>query len=56
MRSDSIKKGVERAPHRTLLKALGLTSKEIEQPLVGIVNSFNELSPAIFTSEPSLKR
>ena len=45
MRSDVIKKGVERAPHRTLLKALGLTSKEIEQPLVGIVNSFNEVIP-----------
>ncbi len=45
MRSDIIKKGVERAPHRTLLKALGLTSKEIEQPLVGIVNSFNEVIP-----------
>jgi dihydroxy-acid dehydratase len=45
MRSDSIKQGIERAPHRTLLKALGLTSKEIQQPLVGIVNSFNEVIP-----------
>ena len=45
MRSDVIKQGVERAPHRTLLRALGLTSKEIEQPLVGIVNSFNEVIP-----------
>lgn len=45
MRSDVIKKGLERAPHRTLLKALGLTSKEMKQPLVGIVNSFNEVIP-----------
>jgi len=45
MRSDVIKKGLERAPHRTLLKALGLTSKEMKQPLVGIANSFNEIVP-----------
>ena len=45
MRSDIIKKGVERAPQRSLLRALGLTSKEIERPLVGIVNSFNEVIP-----------
>ena len=32
MRSDEMKKGLERAPHRTLFKALGLTDKEIEQP------------------------
>jgi len=45
MRSDIIKKGVERAPHRSLMRALGLTSREIEQPIVGIVNSFNEIIP-----------
>ena len=45
MRSDVIKKGVERAPHRSLMRALGLTSREIEQPMVGIVNSFNEIIP-----------
>ena len=45
MRSNVIKKGVERAPQRSLLRALGLTSKEIQQPLVGIVNSFNEVIP-----------
>ncbi len=45
MRSDMMKKGVERTPHRALLKALGLTDKEIYQPLVGIVNSFNEIIP-----------
>jgi len=45
MRSDVIKKGFERAPHRSLMRALGLTSREIEQPIVGIVNSFNEVIP-----------
>ena len=45
MRSDSTKKGVERAPHRSLMRALGLTSREIEQPIVGVVNSFNEIIP-----------
>ncbi len=45
MRSDATKKGVERAPHRSLMRALGLTSREIEQPIVGIVNSFNEIIP-----------
>jgi dihydroxy-acid dehydratase len=45
MRSDVTKKGVERAPHRSLMRALGLTSREISQPIVGIVNSFNEVIP-----------
>ena len=45
MRSDAAKKGVERAPHRSLLRALGLTTREIEQPIIGIVNSFNEVIP-----------
>src|SRR4030042_624270 len=45
MRSDIVKKGLERAPHRSLLRALGLTQKDIEQPLIGIVNSFNEVVP-----------
>jgi dihydroxy-acid dehydratase len=45
MRSDVTKKGIERAPHRSLMHALGLTAREIEQPIVGIVNSFNEIIP-----------
>lgn len=45
MNSDSVKKGVDRAPHRSLFKALGLTDREINKPLVGIVNSFTELVP-----------
>ena len=45
MRSDIIKKGVERAPHRSLLYALGLTEKEMNAPFIGIANSFNEIIP-----------
>ena len=45
MRSDAAKKGVERAPHRSLMHALGLSSKDIEQPIIGIANSFNEVIP-----------
>jgi dihydroxy-acid dehydratase len=45
MRSDAVKKGLERAPHRSLLKAMGITDEEIERPFVGIVNSWNELIP-----------
>ena len=45
MRSDQMKKGLERAPHRSLFKALGLTDREIERPMIGIANSANELIP-----------
>ena len=45
MNSDAIKKGPEHAPHRSLLKAMGYTSSQIEKPLIGIVNSFNEIVP-----------
>ena len=45
MRSDRMKKGVERAPHRSLLKALGLTDKEISQPIIGVASSANEIIP-----------
>ena len=45
MRSDRIKKGVNEAPQRTLLHALGLTDKEIEKPLIGIVSSKNDIVP-----------
>jgi len=45
MRSDTIKKGVVRAPHRSLLRALGLTEQELKRPLVGIVNSHSEIIP-----------
>ena len=45
MRSDQIKKGVERAPNRSLLYALGYTEEELNRPLVGIVSSWNEIVP-----------
>ena len=45
MRSDLMKKGIERAPHRSLLKAMGYTDEEIARPIVGIANSFNEIVP-----------
>lgn len=45
MRSDKMKKGVERAPHRSLLKAMGLTHEEISRPIIGIANSASELIP-----------
>ena len=45
MKSDQMKKGPERAPQRSLLKAMGYTDSQIEKPLVGIVNSFNEVIP-----------
>jgi len=45
MRSDLMKKGMARAPHRSLLYALGLTKDEIERPIIGIANSANEIIP-----------
>jgi dihydroxy-acid dehydratase len=45
MRSDAMKKGVARAPHRSLLYALGLTKNEIDRPIIGVVNSANEIIP-----------
>ncbi|MFC2020502.1 dihydroxy-acid dehydratase [Chloroflexota bacterium] len=45
MKSDAIKKGIERAPHRSLLYALGCTPGEMDKPFVGIVNSFSEIVP-----------
>ncbi|GAB4116525.1 MAG: dihydroxy-acid dehydratase [Candidatus Caldatribacteriota bacterium] len=45
MRSDVIKKGVARAPHRSLLKALGITDEEMKKPFIGVAQSFNEIIP-----------
>ena len=45
MRSDTVTKGKQQAPHRSLLNALGLTPEEMERPLVGIVSSYNEIVP-----------
>ena len=43
MKSDIVKKGIERAPHRSLFKAMGYSDKELERPLIGIANSANEI-------------
>lgn len=45
MRSDSVKKGVQQAPHRSLFNALGYTKEELNKPLIGIVSSYNEIVP-----------
>jgi len=45
MRSDLMKKGLERAPHRSLFKAMGYTDEEISRPMIGVVNSANEIIP-----------
>ena len=45
MKSDNMKKGVQCAPQRSLLHALGMTNEEIDKPLIGIVSSYNEIVP-----------
>jgi len=45
MRSDAMKSGIARAPHRSLLYALGLSRNEIKRPIIGIANSANEIIP-----------
>ena len=45
MRSDQIKKGTEKAPHRALLKSLGLQDDDIAKPLIGIANSYTNIVP-----------
>jgi dihydroxy-acid dehydratase len=45
MRSDIVKKGIEKAPHRALFKAMGYTDEEIRRPLIGVVNSKNDIVP-----------
>lgn len=45
MKSDQVKRGIERAPHRALLKACGYTQDEINRPLIGIANSANTVIP-----------
>ncbi|HSN92493.1 MAG TPA: dihydroxy-acid dehydratase [Anaeromyxobacteraceae bacterium] len=48
MRSDTIKKGFERAPHRSLLRATGLRDEDFEKPFIGIANSHVDLIPGHF--------
>ena len=45
MRSDTVKKGIERAPHRSLLRAVGLKDQDFTRPFIGIANSYSEVVP-----------
>ena len=45
MRSDEVKKGYTRAPNRSLLRALGVTDREMDLPFIGIANSWNTVVP-----------
>jgi len=45
MRSDGVKKGIERAPHRALLRATGVCQEDFAKPFIGIINSFSEVVP-----------
>ncbi|SHO45107.1 dihydroxy-acid dehydratase [Anaerocolumna xylanovorans] len=45
MKSDSVKTGIQQAPHRSLFNALGITREELDRPIIGIVSSYNEIVP-----------
>ena len=45
MKSDNIKKGIQRAPHRSLLRACGLEDDDFKKPFIGIANSFTDIVP-----------
>ncbi len=45
MKSDTVKRGLERAPHRSLLHAVGWSKADIDKPIIGLVNSFSEIVP-----------
>ncbi len=48
MRSDEVKKNAERAPHRSLFRAMGYTEEELERPLIGVANPKSEIVPGHF--------
>ena len=45
MRSDAVKKGFEKAPHRALLRAVGLKEEDFKKPFVAVVNSYVDIVP-----------
>ena len=57
MNSDQVRKGMERAPHRSLMRATGLKGDDFSKPFIGVCNSFNEVIPGhvhvfgLFTDE-----
>lgn len=55
MRSDQIKKGLERTPHRALLYATGITERDLDKPFIGIATSFSDIVPG-HTGMRSLER
>ena len=52
MKSDKTKKGVERAPHRSLFRAMGYTDEELARPIIGVVNSKTEIIPGHVHLQP----
>ena len=48
MRSDEVKQNAERAPHRSLFRAMGYTKEELDRPLIGIANPRSEIVPGHF--------
>ena len=51
MRSDVMKLGPERAPHRGLMRASGLKDEEFKKPFIGICNFYTNIPPGHFSSE-----
>ncbi len=45
MRSDTVKKGIARTPHRALLKAVGVTDRDFDRPFIGVANAWNDIVP-----------
>ena len=45
MISDHVREGVQQAPHRSLMNALGFTKEEMKKPMIGVVCSYNEIVP-----------
>ena len=48
LRSDEVKKGFDRTPHRSLLRATGLKDEDFNKPFIGVANSFIEIIPGHF--------
>ena len=48
MRSDEVKKGHQKAPHRSLFRATGLVDEDFDKPFIGVANSFIEIIPGHF--------
>ena len=48
MRSDQVKKGFDRAPHRSLFRATGVTTEDFSKPFIGVANSYIDIIPGHF--------